>query len=78
MAVAVSKKGIKFGNPSGKLTRIFFFMTIPTAASAFYLRLLSGLTQTFREKDNRDKLLQAKDSAEMWKVLTKLTRTTIK
>jgi mannitol/fructose-specific phosphotransferase system IIA component (Ntr-type) len=52
-------------------------MSIPTAASAFYLRLLSGLTKTFRDEAARDALLKAETSEELWKALVKTTRTTI-
>lgn len=78
MALGLSPKGIKFGGPGRTLTRIMFFVVIPTAASAFYLRLLSGLTQSFRDKDRRDKLLAAKTQDELWKALLRLTRTTVR
>lgn len=77
LALGLSKKGIKFGGPSKTLTRIIFFMVIPTAASAFYLKLLSGLTETFRSADMRNKLLEAKDAKTLWKTLLKVTRSTI-
>jgi mannitol/fructose-specific phosphotransferase system IIA component (Ntr-type) len=79
MALGVHKKGIHFGGPGRTLTRIFFFMVIPTATSAFYLKLLAGLSQTFREKDARDVLLAAADDPEaLWKTLVQKTRKTVK
>ena len=78
MAVGIHKKGIKFGGPGRSLTRIFFFMVIPTATSAFYLKLISGLSQTFREKEARELLLAAQDEKELWKVLIRQTRKAIK
>jgi mannitol/fructose-specific phosphotransferase system IIA component (Ntr-type) len=78
MAVGIHKKGIHFGGPGRRLTRIFFFMVIPTATSAFYLKLISGLSQAFREKETRDELLSVADEAELWKLLVKKTRRTIK
>jgi len=78
MAVGIHKKGIHFGGPGRRLTRIFFFMVIPTATSAFYLKLISGLSQAFREKETRDELLGVADEAELWKLLVKKTRRTIK
>ncbi len=78
MAVGVSKKGVKFGGPGRTLTRIFFFVVIPTATSAFYLKLISGLSRTFREKQARDSLLQAKTDEELWKTLIKETKKTFK
>jgi PTS system nitrogen regulatory IIA component len=76
LALGISKKGIKFGGPGRSLTRIFFFVVIPTATSAFYLKLLSGLSRTFREKDARDLLLGASTEAELWKALIKSTKKT--
>lgn len=78
MAVGISKKGVKFGGSGRTLTRIFFFVVIPTATSAFYLRLISGLSRTFRDKDARELLLSAKDEDHLWKMLIKTTKKTFK
>lgn len=77
LTVGVSKKGVKFGAPGDKLSKVFFYMVIPTAASAFYLKLLSGLTQSFASKEARDLLLKVKTQEELWKILVKATRKTI-
>ncbi len=77
LCVGISRKGIKFGGPGKGLTRIFFLMVIPTAASAFYLRLLAGLSQTFCQESAREALLKAETPDMLWKALTKVTRTTI-
>ena len=74
LTLGVSKKGVEFGAPGEKLTKIFFYMVIPTAASAFYLKLLSGLTQSFATKEARDSLLKAKTQEELWKALVKATK----
>ncbi|MCS7049796.1 MAG: PTS sugar transporter subunit IIA [Verrucomicrobiae bacterium] len=73
-AVGLKPKGIDFGAPDGKLTKIIFLIAIPTAASAFYLRLLAGLVKTFSETDARRQLLDCETPATMWKTLSKLTR----
>ena len=77
LALGISRKGIKFNPAARHLTRIVFFMVIPTAASAFYLKLLSGLTQTFNEEDARETLLKAATPEDLWKTLLKTTRTTV-
>ncbi|HMO52335.1 MAG TPA: PTS sugar transporter subunit IIA [Kiritimatiellia bacterium] len=77
LALGILPKGVKFSEGSRALTRIVFFMSIPTAASAFYLKLLSGLTKTFREDAARDLLINAETSEELWKALVKTTRLTI-
>ena len=78
MVVGISKKGVKFGGPGRTLTRIFFFVVIPTATSAFYLKLISGLSKTFREKEAREMLLGATTEEELWKALIKSTKKTFK
>ena len=76
-ALGIAPKGIKF-DPAGKAnTRIIFFMVIPTAASAFYLKLLSGLSQVFQKPENREKLLEADTPEKLWKALVKTTRLVI-
>ena len=78
MVVGIHKKGVKFGGPGRTLTRVFFFMVIPTATSAFYLKLLSGLSRIFREKEAGNALLEAKTDADLWKALIKTTKKMIK
>jgi mannitol/fructose-specific phosphotransferase system IIA component (Ntr-type)/predicted RNA-binding Zn-ribbon protein involved in translation (DUF1610 family) len=77
LALGLAPKAIKF-DPAGKAsTRIVFFVVIPTAASAFYLKLLSGLSQVFQKAENRDKLLEADTPEKLWKALMKTTRLVI-
>lgn len=78
VAAGLHPKGVHFDGPKGRLSHIFFFVVIPTAASSFYLKLLAGLTETFMVKQARDELLACETDEEMWKVLNKLTRKTIK
>ncbi len=77
LACGISEKGIKFGGPSRTLTRIIFFIVIPTAASAFYLKLLSGLTEAFRKEDARVKILAAETPDALWKTLVKTTKSAV-
>ncbi len=78
LALGLSQKGIDFGGKDDNLTKIMFLIVIPTAASAFYLKLLAGLTETFMKIENRKALLAEKDADKLWKTLTKVTRATIK
>lgn len=72
LSVGISKKGIDFGGATK--TKIFFYMVIPTAASAFYLKLLAGLTQSFNGAAEREPLLKAKSQEDLWEALVKGTR----
>jgi len=79
LSVGLSKKGLAFDGSKGEdLTYLVFFLVIPTAASAFYLKLLAGLTETFMEDPARKALYNTETPAEMWKVLLKVTRKAIK
>jgi mannitol/fructose-specific phosphotransferase system IIA component (Ntr-type) len=77
LALGISPKGIRFAGSSKVLSRILFLIVIPTAASAFYLKLLSGLTQTFREEEHRALLLKGGTPQDLWKTLCRITRTSI-
>lgn len=74
MALGIKKKGIKFGAARNRLTRIFFFIVIPPAASAFYLKLLAGLIETLQPAIARKTLIKSSTESDLWKVLKKLTK----
>jgi len=78
LALGISKNGIQWDDSGSSAINIVFFITIPTAVSAFYLRLMSGLTETFLKEQNRLALLAAETPAQLWKALTKATRYSIK
>ena len=77
LALGVAKKGIRY-DEAGSIVNLVFFITIPTAVSAFYLRLMSGLTETFLKEQNREAMLAAETPELLWKALIKATRYTIK
>ncbi len=78
LAVGLAPKGIRWGGSQEQLTKIVVFIVIPTAASAFYLKLLAGLAETFSDAEARKVLLAEKDADGLWKTLQKLTRRTVK
>ena len=75
LAMGVSKEGVDW---DGEKVNMVFLSAIPVAVSAFYLRLMAGLAQSFSKEANRKAVLEAKDSAALWKALQKATRTTVK
>lgn len=77
LALGVSKKGIVW-DASGEKIHLVFFSVIPVAVSAFYLRLMAGLMEALSKSDNRDALINAESSAELWKAFMKATRYTIR
>ena len=75
LAMGVSKNGIDW---DGEKVNIVFLSAIPVAVSAFYLRLMAGLSQSFSKDTNRKAVIDAKDSSALWKALQRATRTTVK
>ena len=75
LAMGVSEKGIDW---DGEKVHIIFLSAIPVAVSAFYLRLMAGLTQAFSKEANRTSIISAADSATLWKAVQKATRATVK
>lgn len=51
---------------------------IPTAASAFYLKLIADLSRSYQEKSARDALLAARTDEELWKALLRTTKKEVK
>jgi mannitol/fructose-specific phosphotransferase system IIA component (Ntr-type) len=76
-ALGLKPSGVKFGAPDDRLTKIIFFIVIPPAASAFYLKLLAGIVEAFHKADARHELLKCETPEQMWKALATLTRTTV-
>jgi mannitol/fructose-specific phosphotransferase system IIA component (Ntr-type) len=76
-SLGLKKRGFKFDPHAGKLTRIVFFIVVPSATSVFYLQVLSGLIAAFRDESARKKLLSSLTPQQMWTVLKGLTQKTI-
>ncbi len=77
LALGVSKKGIAW-DASGDAVHLVFFSVIPVAVSAFYLRLMAGLTEALSKQENVTTLVTAKGSADLWKAFMRVTRHTIR
>ena len=76
-AAGLKKQGISFGASKNRLTKIILFIVIPLAASAFYLQLITGLMETFRDAKARTKFTECKTQEKMWAILNQLTKKTI-
>lgn len=77
LALGVSKEGIAW-DASGERVHLVFFSVIPVAVSAFYLRLMAGLTEAFAKQENRDALMAAGTPADLWEAFMRATRYTIR
>ena len=76
LAMGTHTQGVAFD--AEHTSNIICFFVIPTAVSAFYLRLMAGLTETFLKAQNRLALMEATTPEQLWKALVKATRYTIK
>ncbi|MEI7435520.1 MAG: PTS sugar transporter subunit IIA [bacterium] len=74
LALGITPKGVRFDQTGNNPTKIIFFAAIPTAASAFYLKLLAGLAETFHDVEARNLLMADESQDKVWKVLLKLTK----
>ena len=75
MAVGISKEGVDW---DGEKVHAVFLSAIPVAVSAFYLRLMAGIAKSFAKESALKALMDAKDSAALWKALQKSTRAAVK
>jgi mannitol/fructose-specific phosphotransferase system IIA component (Ntr-type) len=78
LALGKSAKGFHYDEDSDELTHLVFFIVIPTAASAFYLKLLAGLTEALQSEASRAKLIKAESDKKLWNALIQTTKKTIK
>ena len=71
-ALGIARKPIAFDGKKAA-TQIVILMVIPTAASAFYLKLIAGFNRVLLSDKNREALLASDTSEKMWKALVKMT-----
>lgn len=68
--LALSHDGVEFGSMDGKLTKIFFVLLSPEAATGDHLRALSQISRVFKEPALRERILQADTREEVWELIT--------
>ena len=77
LALGVSNEGIAW-DADGSKVHVVVFSVIPVAVSAFYLRLVAMLCETFKKKENLALVSGSKSSADLWKNLVKATRYSVR
>ena len=77
LALGLSEKGIVW-DADGTKVHVVVFSVIPVAVSAFYLRLVATLCDTFKKKENLALVRSSRTSTELWKNLVKATRYAVK
>ena len=75
LAIGISKKGIDW---DGEKVHVVVLSAIPVAVSAFYLRLMAGLSRSFSKKETLKALVEADSPKTLWKLVVKSTRRDVK
>ena len=76
-ALGISRKGIVWDD-SGERVNFVVLSAIPSAGSAFFLKLMSDLMGAFRRKASREAILAATDPETLWQSLDRATRRAIR
>jgi PTS system nitrogen regulatory IIA component len=67
--VGVSRVGVDFDSMDGRPTHIFFVLLAPENSTGIHLKALARISRLFKDPDFRNRLMQAKDAAEMFRVI---------
>lgn len=76
-ALGVSPDGIVWDD-SGEKVHFVVLSAIPSAGSAFFMKLMADLMAAFRRKSCRTDLLAATDSKALWRTLVNATKRVIR
>ena len=76
-AMGISRKGIVWDD-SGEKVNFVVLSAIPSAGSAFFLKLMTDLMGAFRRKASRAAILDSTDSAALWQSLIRATRRVVR
>lgn len=69
VAFARSPGGVDFGSTDGEKTRLFAVVVAPDDSVEVYLELLARAAKVLGNKETREKLLRAKEAAEMYDLI---------
>src|SRR6266481_3922235 len=62
-------KGVDFDSLDGNPTHLFFLLVAPEDSASLHLKALARVSRLFKDNSFRDRLLGAKDAAEIYKLL---------
>ena len=65
-----SEQGIDFESLDGKPTHLFILILSPENSSGLHLKLLAKISQIFKIREFRSKLLNAKNSDEIYEIIS--------
>ncbi len=67
--VGISRRGVDFESMDGRPTHIFFVLVAPENSTGIHLKALARISRLFKDPDFRNRLMQAKDAVDMFRIL---------
>jgi PTS system nitrogen regulatory IIA component len=61
--------GVDFDSMDGRPTHLFFVLVAPENSTGVHLKALARISRLFKDPEFRTRLIQAKDAAEMFRVI---------
>jgi len=61
--------GVDFESMDGRPTHLFFVLVAPENSTCVHLKALARISRLFKDPEFRTRLIQAKDAAEMYRVI---------
>ncbi len=68
--VGRAPKGVDFDSMDGRPTHLFFVLVAPENSTGVHLKALARISRLFKDPEFRTRLMQAKDAAEIYKVIS--------
>lgn len=72
LVVGRSRKGVAFSGPDAPPTYLFFMVLAPEGAAGQHLGLLGLLARLLKDEAFRNRLMQAADAEDLWRLLSVL------
>ena len=68
--VGRAPSGVDFDSMDGRPTHLFFVLVAPENSTGVHLKALARISRLFKDPEFRTRLMQAKDAAEIYKVIS--------
>jgi PTS system nitrogen regulatory IIA component len=62
--------GVDFDSMDGRPTHLFFVLVAPENSTGVHLKALARISRLFKDPEFRTRLMQSKDAAEMYRVIS--------
>jgi len=69
-AIGLKKEGVDFGSMDGKPSTIFIMTISSVSRTGPHIQFLSEISQVLNDPEKRERILQSRNSAEVFEILT--------